>query len=281
MTSLLLPVKPNHIASFDSHMERRPKSTEPGTDLFVPIGTRVVAPDDGRVYAVGNTIGPMTGRWIGIDMNNGMRFRCMHHSEILLKPGKLVERGEDIAISGASGYGYEDWSKRSDMPGAHTHATLWPTHASRYGYDRNGNPYSIDLMKYIGNPAGGGSTGEDDMFTDEDRKTLDTLAAMLYAGGPSASKETYLGAEGTIYRFLAQPVSRAVDGVVKKIPQIQDNADTNTLVRVLLVRQAATDAALKALAASNGTDPEAISALIETAVRDAMKGITFSVDIES
>nr|WP_194239275.1 M23 family metallopeptidase [Microbacterium sp. CBA3102] len=127
--------------------------------MFVPIGTPVIAPADGRIYGYGDTIGPMTGRWVGIDFDNGMRWRSMHHSRLTLSRAFMgsrgfVRAGSTVALSGASGYGYEDWSRLSTMPGAHTHVTLWPTHVTRFGYDRNGKPYSIDFMNHVAKSGG-------------------------------------------------------------------------------------------------------------------------------
>lgn len=181
MSGLILPTraKPSGYASFGSHTRRSPKSTEPGTDIFVPIGTEIIAPGRGRIYASGNTIGPMTGRWVGIDLDDGRRFRTMHHKRNVRTSG-IVEQGEVFAISGASGYGYEDWSRLPGMPGPHFHATLWPTHASRYGYDRNGNPYSIDLMENIGGSAAGGNQGASDMpFNTDDINVLNGLGQSI------------------------------------------------------------------------------------------------------
>lgn len=145
------------MSSWTAHQQRVPKSTEPGTDFYCPIGTPVLAPAHGVIYGFGTSIIPASGRWVGIDFDNGQRFRCMHHKS-LVRTGGRVRRGEVIAISGASGYGREDWSGDPNTGGAHTHATLWPTHHSRYGYDANGKPYTIDFMKYadIELPAGGG-----------------------------------------------------------------------------------------------------------------------------
>lgn len=175
--NLLMPVKPAYTASWASHTRRSPKSSEPGTDMFVPIGTPVFAPADGRIYGSGNTIGPATGRWVGIDLDNGLRFRCMHLSRLERSSG-AVKRGDLIGYSGASGYGYEDFRRAPGMPDAHTHVTLWPTHASRFGYDRNGNPYTVDFMQYVGGSqsAGGDSTSWEDIMAkldDDDRKWLD------------------------------------------------------------------------------------------------------------
>lgn len=162
MTSLLLPVGERRMSSWEAHQKRVPRSTEPGTDWYCPIGTTVIAPADGRVYGYGTSIQPATGRWVGLEFENGMSFRAMHFSRILLSSSVLnnrgfVRAGQEIALSGASGYGEEDWSWNPNTGGAHTHGTLWPTYDRRFGYRPNGKPYTIDFMQYAsGSPAGGG-----------------------------------------------------------------------------------------------------------------------------
>lgn len=131
--------------------------------MFVPIGTTVIAPAAGTIYGTGSTLGPATGRWIGIDFDNGMRWRSLHHKS-LIRFGGRVNAGEPIAISGASGYGHEDWSHLAGMPNAHTHVTLWPVgwqNYPLYGYHTvNGKsvPYTIDFMNFVSGTAGGGVT---------------------------------------------------------------------------------------------------------------------------
>lgn len=156
---LILPTRarPSSYSSFDAHTRRVPKSREPGTDIFVPIGTEIIAPGRGRIYGSGSSIGPDTGRWVGIRLDDGRAFRTMHHEQNVRTSG-VVEQGETYAISGASGYGHEDWSHLPGMPDSHFHATLWPTWDIRYGYDSSGNPYSIDLMKNLVAGAGGNVT---------------------------------------------------------------------------------------------------------------------------
>jgi len=187
MGDLLLPVGVRRMSSWAAHQRRSPKSTEPGTDFYCPIGTPVLAPADGTVYGYGTSITPATGRWIGIDLDNGQRFRCMHHQSLLRTKGR-VRRGEVIAYSGASGYGKEDWSGDPNTGGAHTHATLWPTHASRYGYDKLGRPYTVDFMQHadLSGIAGG---GEIDMpLTAADKKIIKdaVFEFMLETAGPPA-----------------------------------------------------------------------------------------------
>ncbi len=157
MSGLLLPVGPRRNSSWAAHQRRVPKSSEPGTDFYCPIGTPVLAPADGVIYGYGNTIGPATGRWVGIHFQSGMAFRAMHLSRIVKFSGP-VHRGDILGYSGASGYGVEDWSSNPNTGGAHVHVTLWPTFVKRFGYDNQGRPFTIDFMDYAdtGSPSGGG-----------------------------------------------------------------------------------------------------------------------------
>ncbi len=153
MGDLLLPVGERRMSSWAAHQRRSPRSTEPGTDFYCPIGTPVLAPADGWVYGYGTSIVPATGKWVGLDLKNGMRFRAMHFSRIALSDSVLrnrgfVRRGQVIGYSGATGYGENDWSWNPNTGGAHTHVTLWPTWSSKYGYDSSGKPYTVDFMKY-------------------------------------------------------------------------------------------------------------------------------------
>lgn len=163
MGKLLLPVGERRMSSWEAHQHRVPRSTEPGTDFYCPIGTPVYAPEDGRVYGWSNSIIPATGRWVGLDLVTGQRFRAMHFSRIALsestlRNGGFVRKGQLIAYSGASGYGDNDWSWNPNTGGAHTHVTLWPTHETRFGYRPNGKPYTVDFMDYAdtSSSAGGG-----------------------------------------------------------------------------------------------------------------------------
>lgn len=192
--NLLMPVTPSYTASWASHTRRSPKSSEPGTDMFVPIGTPVYAPGDGSIYGAGHTIGPATGRWVGIDLDNGLRFRCMHLSRLKRTTGR-VRRGELLGYSGASGYGYEDWSHLPGMPAAHTHVTLWPSQVSRYGYDRNGKPFTVDFMKYVGGSAAAVTPPqEDDMFP----------AVLEIEGDSNAGKSLYDLRTGRAIRAISK-----------------------------------------------------------------------------
>lgn len=181
--NLLLPVGERRTSSWTAHQHRTPRSTEPGTDFYCPIGTPVLAPDDGVIYGYGNSIAPATGRWVGIQFQSGMSFRALHFSRVVRTSG-VVRRGEVIGYSGASGYGVEDWSSNPNTGGAHTHVTLWPTAVRQYGYSPvTGKPYTIDFMNFVGGTAGGGTTPEDDMPT-----MNEFLNYPAFDGGPTISQ---------------------------------------------------------------------------------------------
>lgn len=159
MADFLIPVSYNGISSWAAHQRRIPKSSEPGSDLYCPIGTPVYAPESGLIYGYGTSIVPATGRWVGINFTNGMSWRALHMSKLERTSG-FVRRGDLLGYSGATGYGKEDWSKDPDKGGAHVHVTLWPTTDRRFGYNRNGKPYTIDFMEHVGgSPSGGSSSG--------------------------------------------------------------------------------------------------------------------------
>jgi hypothetical protein len=125
-------------STFRAHTRRNPPSREPGVDYYCPIGTVLVSIGDGYVSEVGGGIGPATGRYVKVNLDNGQSFRLLHlgprHS--LVPRGGRVRMGQPLAISGASGYGSEYFgaSRPNDAQmilntgGPHTHATLFPTH---------------------------------------------------------------------------------------------------------------------------------------------------------
>lgn len=184
MGDLLLPVGPRSLSSWSTHQRRVPRSSEPGTDFYCPIGTPVLCPADGVIYGYGTSIVPATGRWVGVQFQNGMSFRALH-LKTLVKTSGVVRRGELLGYSGATGYGKEDWSSDPNTGGAHVHVTLWPTAVRRFGYSpETGKPYTIDFMNYVGgSPAGGGNSTEDDMPS-----MNEFLNYPAFDGGPTISQ---------------------------------------------------------------------------------------------
>lgn len=83
-----------------------------GTDFATPIGTPVLAAAEGTVIRVENH--PFAGRYIEIQHHGQYKTRYLHLSRALIRTGQRVERGQRIALSGASGR----------VTGAHFHYEL-------------------------------------------------------------------------------------------------------------------------------------------------------------
>ena len=78
-----------------------PRAPHSGTDLSVPVGTEVVASNNGRVVLVGNFF--FSGGSIVLDHGGGLFTMYFHLSEFKVEEGALVKCGEPIALSGSSG----------------------------------------------------------------------------------------------------------------------------------------------------------------------------------
>lgn len=126
-------------SSWQGHRNRTPSSKEPGTDYGCAYGSTVFAPEDGTVVDIKTSTSGATGRYVTIDLNDGYRVRFLHLSRSLVKVGQKVKRGQEVAKSGASGFGKE-WGY-----GAHLHVTLWNRHAYSFGKDA-----TLDFARYVG-----------------------------------------------------------------------------------------------------------------------------------
>lgn len=73
-----------------------------GVDIAAYYGTRVLAPADGLVEAVGYSSG--YGRHIVLDHGYGVKTIFAHTSQTLVRAGQLVRRGTRIALVGRSGH---------------------------------------------------------------------------------------------------------------------------------------------------------------------------------
>lgn len=309
MGDLLLPVGVRRMSSYDNHrLNRTPRSSEPGTDFYCPIGTPIVAPADGTIWGSGESLTPATGKWVGINFDNGMSWRTMHHSRNVITSGR-VKRGQIYALSGATGYGEADWSWNPVTGGAHVHATLWPTHEHRYGYRPDGRPYTVDLMNYVGGSTAGGNATpfdpeEDDMGTLD--KSEENYQVILWAlqrafrwdlrpGGPGA--DAALGA--TVWeRFdrVENAVARSTDKVPAAVwnhPVQAQNADgilasrpDGTPVTFPASGFAASSNAqinalrevVATLALGQGADPAAIEAAAERGAQKALDGLVLRAE---
>ena len=72
-----------------------------GTDLSAPAGTEVLAANDGRVALVGNFF--FAGGSVVIDHGGGLFTMYFHLSEFKVDEGVMVQKGDVIALSGATG----------------------------------------------------------------------------------------------------------------------------------------------------------------------------------
>lgn len=263
MGDLLLPVGNRRMSSWAQHQRRNPRSTEPGTDWYCPIGTLVLAPADGWIYGYGRDIKPATGLWNGIEFANGMSFRAMHYSDLIRTSGS-VERGEPIAYSGATGYGDWDWSDNPATGGAHVHGTLWPTYTRRFGYQSNGKPWTVDFMAHVGgSTAGVGSNTfqEDDMFTDEDRADLKSVALALGAAGLAALPADQRWPDSVMGRV--REIRALADETLARVKRVEDETRGLPLalgsigaeVRGVPIVLAAIRAAIDGLEGSDGGRP--------------------------
>lgn len=91
-----LPVK----GKITSPFGMRARGMHNGTDFGVPIGTPVVAPEDGVVFQAG----PAGDAGIMVSINSGnAQHKLMHLSQIKVKPGEKVKKGQVVGLSGNTG----------------------------------------------------------------------------------------------------------------------------------------------------------------------------------
>ncbi len=96
-----------------------------GIDLRATDGTKVFASESGTVWATGNTdlkSGCYSyGKWVLIKHSNGLSTLYGHLSSIEVSPGDSVKIGQEIALSGRTGY----------VTGPHLHLTVLATEGTR------------------------------------------------------------------------------------------------------------------------------------------------------
>lgn len=86
-----------------------------GVDFAVPIGTPVLAAEDGVVLMAGNNGRVQYGKYIVIKHSNGLATLYGHLSRHAVATGSAVKRGDIIGYSGNTGY----------STGAHLHFTVY------------------------------------------------------------------------------------------------------------------------------------------------------------
>ncbi len=94
-----------------------------GIDFGIPIGTKILAAQDGVVLGTGNTdtacSGASYGKWVFIRHPNGLSSLYAHLSSFIAKAGDTVKKGDVIALSGNTGY----------STGPHLHFTVYASDA--------------------------------------------------------------------------------------------------------------------------------------------------------
>ncbi|MFJ4287964.1 M23 family metallopeptidase [Paenarthrobacter nicotinovorans] len=252
-----------------------------GDDWAVPVGTPVRAAGDGVVVFAGqfdDTYADNFG-WnlmygglmvvLNMDGDTAPYFEYGHNSELRVRTGDRVKRGQVIALSGNTDGG------TNISTGPHCHVGCLP-----YNFNLNSNTYGrvnprLFMTDYwddeVGTIESTGNTKpiqeEDDMFSDEDRKLLVAVKEALIDGGKSmlygASIQKLI--DDIPRRTAFFPVIR--DGV--KVAWIQDTADGVTMLENLQ------DKVLPAMAEALKIDP----ATVRTAFEDAVKGSQLTVTI--
>ncbi len=115
-------------------------SNHKGIDISVPEGTNVYACEDGKVTIATNS--KTAGNYIAIDHGNGYVSKYMHNSQLKVKVGDKVKKGDIIAVSGNTGV----------STGAHLHFQI----------ECDGKPMDPMTFKYDnGNGSGDGGVGSD------------------------------------------------------------------------------------------------------------------------
>ncbi len=86
-----------------------------GVYFRAPLGTPILAADDGEVIVVGNNGRVQYGKFILIKHNNNLATLYAHLSRQIVQKGNMIKRGQVIGYSGNTGYSY----------GPHVHFTVY------------------------------------------------------------------------------------------------------------------------------------------------------------
>lgn len=251
--SLSPSLKPIRVSSAFGIRREYPKGsgkwTPPhdGVDWATPVGLPLVSGISGTVALRAGGPSHIWGYYVHIICNCPLRhtqeFHILRELPSWLKEGDPVEPGTLIGYTGKSG----SLNGKPYDPHHHQGATVNGTHY---------NPLLIGWPS----AAGGGSpfdNTEEDVLTPEQDALLKNIAAWLYAGGTDANKG-YPGEPGTVLRYVhdtsdaivrvenaTKPAtivrskdSRATilpaDGKPVTLSKVQDDADTNSLLRTLV-----------------------------------------------
>lgn len=141
----------DHNGTFQGHKDRRPPSTEPGTDLATPMNSPVYAVHDGVIAETKLTNSGAMGRKIGLNADMGRAFNYLHLQRVFVSRGQRVKVGDLIGRTGASGWGSDRYY------GPHLHVTVWATHHRVYTTNAPLNFETLYMNGGSSSGSGGGS----------------------------------------------------------------------------------------------------------------------------
>ncbi len=111
---LLRPVegKVTSVYGLRRFLNKKPKNPHRGMDFSAPKGTPIKCVADGKVILVGNHY--YAGNSVYVDHGNGVVSMYFHMSEVKIKVGDTVQRGQILGLSGSTGR----------ATGAHLHLSI-------------------------------------------------------------------------------------------------------------------------------------------------------------
>lgn len=215
--SYLIPAPYSGMSSWSAHQRRKPPSSEPGTDYYMPIGTRLHAPTACRVVGVGGGIAPATGRFVTLD--DGVRwYRYLHLSRADVRVGDQLAAGQYFGLSGASGYGSEffgvsnvnDAAMIRRTGGPHVHVTAFRGRGYTFG-----SAGTVDFHAMTGGAVAGGAPAPP---PPEPLKEDDEMIMLSITGIGTGTHKAALG-NGIFRHFIgADPYEK-----IKNLARIQDD----------------------------------------------------------
>lgn len=137
----------------------------------------------------------------------------------------------------------------------------------------DGNAFVDGFLTTI--TAGTGATLLEDDLTPQESTALQAIYDAIFHGGDSMpdAKKSIGQSLADIKALAARPVQRVVDGKAVSLPQIQDNADTNTMVRQLVADVGALKATVTAVSTGQGVDPATIQAAAKAGAEEALANL--------
>lgn len=206
------PVEPvnGRMSSWVNHTNRSTPSTEPGVDYYVPVGTPVRAASSGVVSHVGDSVQPATGRFVTVDLDDGRRVRYLHLLRRSVNVGNRVQWGQVIGLSGATGYGEEDWSWNvAGTGGAHVHMTLFRNHSYTFG-----RYATLDPELYMDRSAAAGAVVDVEKIL-EDTMSSNPIINVVSKYGVHASNGTiHIGLDDGSFEQMRAPFASNIRGIL-------------------------------------------------------------------